>query len=298
MQLILSILFLFINVITTHTLDERWQMINEVAAIIYHSEGTQYILRTDLRPGFDGQVKTLRDAIIEALMVFDAQAMHINVTKEDVDRFLAQRQREEGMSLKEVKRMFSELGMTFEEGIEQLRRMQMVQAILDFRVRGDKRIIVDRSAVEEYYKTHERTETASYTLAQVLIPYDTHTRTQIEQMIDDGTIVSKIVWEDAFEVPEDGLAEEKKFITQKEPGSIVGFEETAEGFELTRLVAVRPARVIPLDEIYEEISFEIRKAVYDKVMFEYQAKLLQNAVIRFNNPKEKEEIFGYYGLPC
>ncbi len=276
--------------------DEKWQMVNEVAAIVYHPEGTHYILRSDLRPGFDGLLKTLRDIIIETLMVFDAQAMHINVTKDDVDRFLAQRQREEGMSLKDIKRMFSEMGMTFDEGIEQLRRMQMVQAILDFRVRGDKRIIVDKSAVEEYYSTHERVQPAIYTLAQTLIPYDKFTKDQIEKLIDDGKIATEVAWEDSFDVSEDGLADDKKFITQKPAGSIVGFEETEEGFELTRLVSVQQGRVVPLDEIYEEISFEIRRAVYDKVMFEYQTKLLENAVIRFNNPKEREEVLGYYGL--
>jgi hypothetical protein len=200
------------------------------------------------------------------------------------------------MSLKDVKRMFAELGFTFEEGIEQLRRMQMIQAILDFRVRGDKRIIIDKSAVEEYYSTHQRTESASFTLAQTLLPYDMYSRAQVEAMIDDGTIATEVIWEDPFEVSEEGLPDEKKFITTKAAGTIVGFEETEEGFELTRLVSIKHARVVPLDEIYDEISFQIRKAVYDKVMFEYQTKLMQNAVIRFNNPKEKEEILGYYGL--
>jgi hypothetical protein len=129
-----------------------------------------------------------------------------------------------------------------------------------------------------------------------LIPYDKYTRNQIEKMIDEDTIATQVAWEDSFEVTEDGLAEDKKFITKRPAGSIVGFEETEEGYELTRLVSIRPSRCVPLDEIYEEISFEIRKSVYDKVMFEYQSKLLQNAVIRFNNPKEREEVLGYYGL--
>jgi parvulin-like peptidyl-prolyl isomerase len=272
-------------------IDPRGELINEVKAIIYHDDGSEVILKSHIRLGLDGSLRTLRDIILEHLMVLDAKMLHMDISDADLDRYLNQLQKERGLTRESVKQMFKQLGLSYEEGLELLRRQQIVQQILDFRIRSDKRMIVDRQALERYYEEHPRIIPESFTLAQTLVPFEKASKEELDSLIESGAYTTIFSW-DEFTVELDDLAEDKKFIREKNEGDIVSLEEIESGYEITRLVKKVPAKTIPLDEVYDEIDYAVKRDKYFQLIEEYGEDLLRKASIRFMRESDKQEVMG------
>ena len=69
---------------------DQSSIVNEIVAIVYSIEANEPILLSDLQAGIDGQPKTLKDVVLERLILLDARKYKITVTDEEIDRFLAQ----------------------------------------------------------------------------------------------------------------------------------------------------------------------------------------------------------------
>ncbi len=76
----------------------RYELVDEIRVTIYHAGGTEIITTSDIRKGLDGQQRDLRDIVLDELVAIDAVKMHIIITDEEIDRFLASMQKEQGMS--------------------------------------------------------------------------------------------------------------------------------------------------------------------------------------------------------
>lgn len=267
-----------------------YRVIDEIRVIIFTSQGNVLITTSDIRPGLDGRVRDLRQVIIETLMVLDAIKLTINISDDDVERFLAQLQQEQGYSRVELIQFFKELGFSYEEGREQLKRKQMVDAIIDYRVRSNKQMVVTQQAVEEYFQEHPEYEEATYTLAQAFISIDNMSKEEARRHYDAGTLAPMVVWEDSFTIKESELPDDKKFIIDREKGSVVSFDEADDGVELTRLVAKKPVMLIPMQERYAAIERTLKVQRFDKLLHDYEEELLQKALMRFTYPADEKLI--------
>lgn len=262
-------------------------LIDEIIAIIYTPTGKIVITTSDIRHGLDGKLRTLRQIILEELMIIDAQKLHIAITDADIERFLADLQSSQGFNRAALTDFFKSLGYTYEEGIELLKRKQVLDYVIDYQVYGDKQMIVTNEAVNEYYEQHPQYKEPSYTLDQGFVPTSVMSADQLKNYIDQGIIPSIIQWEEPFTLQEAELAEDKKqLVLEHASGSIIGFDAADDGVELTRLVKKETHRKIPLEEQYDTIVNMLKRQRFFDLLNTYHNKLIDNATIRFTHPED------------
>ena len=262
-------------------------VIDEIRATVYHEDGARIIVSSDIRPDLDGHQRTLRDAVLDELMLIEGERFHITVTEEDAEDYLAELQKANHMSRAAMERLMEDMGYTYKQGLEKLRRRQAVEQLIDFRIRSDKRFIVNREDVEKFEKEHPVFEQAVYTLAQVVVNDDAALKKQYA-----AKELDVLNWEEPFDVHENDVAEDKKFIADAPLGTLVDREAVEGGIELTRLVARKPRRRVPVDELYDQVVNRIRMERFEELMKDFQKDVLAKSTIRFTRPQDRVLVFG------
>jgi len=258
--------------------------INGILAVIYHDAGSQIILDSDLRPTLEGQPRTIKEVIVDNLMVVDANRLHISVTPEETNRFLSHLQKENGLTREAVFEIFKSLGYTEEEGLEEIRKKQIIEQVIDRQVRSKKKFLVQKEEVQKFYDAHQPKEEATYTIAQSFIPEDTITYDVLMHRKNDTTLIKELSWDEPFTFKESELAEGIKHITTVPLDTIVLVEKVEGGTEITRLVSKTAERIMTLEECYADLANELTKDRYFELLNEYYSDLLKTAKIRFTDP--------------
>lgn len=263
-------------------------MVDEVLIEIYgNTPGSGgVILKSDLeRPSIEGQPRTLRSMLLERLKELDAKSIGVDLGA-DAEKTLADAQRASGMSRAALVRAFDEMGYTQEEGTEELRRRQMIAQVLDARVRSDKSLVIQKSAVEEYHRAHPEVIEATYKLATVCLPPETP-----DKKVFTPEELAALKWEEPFVVSESMLADDRRSIITAKVGTLVARERVAEGLELTKLVAKTERYEKSFEERYDELSEQIYKERYMQVLADYEKSLLEKATVRFTYPEDQKRVF-------
>lgn len=269
-------------------------IVDEIRAVVYHEDGARIVLTSDLKPDLDGRPRTLRDRVLEEVMLLEAEHLHFNVTDDDAESYLAELQKNNRMSRAAMEQVMEDMGYSYAEGRELLRRRQAVEQLVDFRVRSDKKFIINREDVEKFEAEHPVYEQGVYTLAQVVIP-ETSASVTMDDLIKKNYSVEELdamKWEDSFDVQENDLAEDKKFLADAPLGSIVDRELVEGGIELTRLIARKPRHRITVDELYDQIANRIRMERFGELMKDFEKNMLSKAAIRFSHPEDQFFVFG------
>jgi hypothetical protein len=275
--------------------DER---IDEILATIYHKEGVELVLRSDIRPGLDGVMRDLRRAILERLVMLDAILLRVMVTDDDVDRSLDQMQKREGVTRSAIDAMLREMGFTPEEGRTELRRKQLIDAAVDYRVRGSKELVVDQSAIADYDACHPQMTEASYTLAQSYVPCAEIERDELEIAINDPAYVAALSFDRPFTVLESEVPEDRHDALSLPVGSIVEIDEAGDYYEITRLVAVQPAERRPLSaERAREIEMILKRDRYMEILKDYENRLFAEAYITFTYDADRAVVLDQIPQP-
>lgn len=275
--------------------DER---IDEILATIYHKEGVELILRSDIRPGLDGVMRDLRRAILERLVMLDALALRVMITDDDVERFLDQMQKREGVTRSAIDAMLREMGFTPEEGRTELRRKQLIDAAVDYRVRGSKELVVDQSAIAEYDAAHPQMTEARYTLAQSYVPRAEMERDELEDALKDPEYVAALSFEKPFTVAESEVPEDRVDALSSPVGSIVEIDEAGDYYEITKLVSVQPAERMPLTaEHAREIEMILKRDRYMEILRDYENKLFSEAYITFTYDADRDQVLALNRQP-
>lgn len=251
-------------------------MVDEILAVVYHPEGNETILGSDLTNALDGQQKTFRDAVVEALMYIDAKRHKITVADEELDRFLAQIQQQNKWTQEELSLFLEQRGYNYEEGKDLLRRKQMINQIIDFRARSDKRMVVQKEEALAYYKKHPRSEDATYTLVVAFVPTTRHSRQEIDAMVKNKKLALDVTWDEPFVLKESELAKDRLFITKRHEDEIVLVDAVQDGVELTKLLKKTAKKEISFEDCFSDIAGDIRQERFAKVLQEYQESLLHD----------------------
>jgi hypothetical protein len=274
--------YLFVIMLPCSSLFSSRIIVDEIRAVVYHEDGARIILSSDIKPDLDGRPRTLRDAVLEEIMLLEAEHLHFTVTDDDAEDYLAELQKNNHMSRAAMERVMEDMGYSYAEGREKLRRRQAIERLIDFRIRSDKRFIVTREDVEKFESEHPVYEQGVYTLAQVVLPdhliKDKYTQKELDVL----------KWEEPFEVQENEVAEDKKFLADVQLGSIVDREIVEGGIELTRLVARKPRRRVTVDELYDQVVNRIRMERFDVLMKDFQKNMLGKSTIRFTHPQDQQ----------
>lgn len=259
-------------------------LIDTIQAVVFGSDGTQVIPYSDVvRPSLSGAPRTLDDIIFERLVYLDAQKFKILADDDAVDKYLAMVQKENNLSLDDIKKIFAQSGYSYQEGREQFKMLQTVNSMLDFKIRSH--VIVPRQMVEEYYNAHPMEEQAAYQIQIGFVPTmpgkEDKQIKAIAYMAKTGKSMKGIEWGEPFWIEKNDVADDKEFLfTLKEGGTSVA-QPAPGGFQIYKLIAKKGDRLVPLDERYREIADILRRPIYEKLMDEYKKSLFSTASILY-----------------
>jgi parvulin-like peptidyl-prolyl isomerase len=274
---IMLLFLLFLLSFASLDAQQHVQVIDEIVAQVYHPEGNEIILRSDLLTSIDGQGKTLQEAILERLVVLDAKKFKIQVTEDELDRFLAQLLKQNNWSRSDFIMFLDEQGYSYEEGRELLRQRQMMNQVLDYRVRSDKRMLVNREEAFAIYQKNPSIEEAAFTLSIAYAPFTQHSAQELDKLLAKKKTPQGLAWDEPFTLKMSELAEDRQFIADRKVGEIVLVDKLEDGYELTKLVEKTPAKKIPFDDVYYEIVSKIRQERFMEVLKDYHQELLKKA---------------------
>lgn len=259
-------------------------VVDEVRAVIYHNDGAEIVLTSDIRPSLDGTPRFLRDIILESLQVIKARSYNITISEEDIERFLVDVQKTNQMSRKGLEQLMGQYGWSFDEGKEHLQRRKLIEQLMELMVGPDPRLKISPGDVQVYDEEHPAYAPATYTLSQAVLSdiqdLDSMSKEELEALD----------WEEPFEVAEDELAEDKQFIVDESEGAIIDQEVVSEGLEITRLLKKVPRHRLTVEERYDAIASHLYMTRFTQVVAEYHKKLLDEAAIRFTYDEDRLEV--------
>jgi len=257
-------------------------LIDEVQTVIYGPEDTSIITKSDLeRIGFDGQPRTKDNLIFETLVFQDAKKYNI-MDEKLVDRYIEAVQREQNISLDQLKDMFRAHGFTYEEGREELAKYNTINQLLDFKIRS--KVIIPEREARAYYEENPVYQQESYNLQRIFVPISSgqtaeQVKDRIATQIKMGEKITGAEYTDTFWVEEPDLAQDKSFIKTMKSGQISSPKLYDDGFELFKLVDRKERELISFDKRYIEILNTLRKPLYDKLFSDYKKSLFAESVI-------------------
>jgi parvulin-like peptidyl-prolyl isomerase len=261
-------------------------MVDAMQAVVFSSDEPQIITWSDVtRPSLTGEQRNLEDLIFERAVYMDAHKYHIaqTIDEDAVDKYLAMIQKQNNMSPDELKTVFTSAGYTYEEGREQLKRLQTVNTMLDFKIRSQ--VVVPRTAVEQYYREHPRVTEARATVQRGFIPYEKERlddqKKALEYMAQTGKVMKGIQWDDPFSVSESEIADDKAFIFALKKGEISHAKDIGIGFEVFRVQDSSPRTESSLEERYQEIADTLRKPIFDELMEKYKKGLMESTSVLY-----------------
>ena len=256
--------------------------IDTIQAVVFGQGGAQVITRSDVtRPSLSGAPQSLDDLIFERLVFLDAQKYKIVPDEDAVDKYLALVQKENNLTLDQLKEVFASAGYSYEEGRQQFRILQTVNSMLGLKIHSQ--VIVPRAQVEEYYQQNPAVQEAEYNLQYGFMPYVPEKREAqakaLRHMAQTGREVKDIQWNDSFWVKQSDVADDKAFIFSMK------VDETSQpiaqqgGYELYRLIDKHEESIPTLDERYHEIADILRRPVFEELMENYKKNLFDSVSI-------------------
>lgn len=255
-------------------------LIDTIKAAIYMGPDTDIITYSEEnRPGLDGSMRTLDDLIVEREMYHDAKEKGMKSDEESTDKRLKEVQRDNNLTLDQLKGIFKTAGYTFEEGREQFAMMTSVNNILDFKVRS--RLTIPEKEVRAYYEENPVRQEATYLLERAVItpPESSSINLDLDILAQLKQNDIELEWGTPFRIKKDEIAEEKQDILVLDVGVISKPYPLEEGFELFRIKEKKDESIASFEERYREISDILRKPRYEKLMEEYIKSLADNASV-------------------
>lgn len=232
------------------------------------------------RVGLDGQQKDLRGKIIDRLMVKEGERFGIDA-RQVAEETWEKNKKERDMSEQQMHALLEGAGYTIDEAKEELGRMYVSNQVLGFRVYSQ--IFVSKRDVQTYCDEHPEYRQAEYFIARAVVPYsDAVSKDELLQQLQTYRktgLGMRIAWGEPCWFFEDEIAADKKFICSMEPGTIAEPIPTYNGFELIKLVDKRPAMLVPQQERYNTIEYELKLPKLQQELDRYTNELLSKATI-------------------
>jgi parvulin-like peptidyl-prolyl isomerase len=265
-------------------------VIDTIGAVMFGQGGTEIITLSDVhRPSLTGVPQSQEDIIFERLVYLDAQKFKIAPDEEAVDKYLQEIQKQNNLTLDELKQIFRQAGYSYEEGRDQFKRLQTVKSLLDYKIHSN--LIVPRQEIELYYKNNPVTKEDEYTLEYALVPFKGDKQDLREDLVEFVTkqkAGSKktqndadlgLVWNEPFTMKKSEIADDKAFIYDMKVGTVSAPRETEGGFELYRLVEKKDECIASLEDRYQEIVRTLTQPKYEKLMSDYKKQLFDSVSI-------------------
>lgn len=262
-------------------------LVDKIDAVVMGYQGddvfTELIMRSDSeRPNLQGQIIELPALVEEAKYYIDARRLRAVVTDDYVDMILASLQHAYNLTKEGLEEVIKGLGYSVEEGRRMLGRMNTISSLLDMRVTGN--IFIQKDQAEAYYNANPAYHDGVYTLQRAIITFKGDKQAQEQELKNlilthaDGL---KATWSDAFTIEFAEIAPEKAVIHTAKLNDIVLTGQTADGFELYRLVDKKEPLLKTFEERYEEIVTILRRPQEEILLASYKESLDKKLVVEY-----------------
>lgn len=262
--------------------------IDTIRAVVFSQGGTQIITDSDVsRPTLSGAPQSLDDIIFERLVLLNAAKFNIMPDDDAVDKYLAIVQKENNLTLEELKKVFASAGYDYEEGRQKFKEMQAVNAMIDYKIKS--KLIVPQTQVENYHQQNPVITEATATVRYGFIPYDTK-NTELQKkalayMKKTGKELRGIKWNEPFSIKSSETTEDKQYLFSLAAGQISPAKDTGRGYEVFRIIDATPRHEVSLEERYKEIADMLRKPLFEELLNSYKKSLFDVAsVLYFQKP--------------
>ena len=250
---------------------------DRILAIINHIEDTVLILQSDLRPDLNDKVPTLNDTILRELIVLDSKKLKIPISDAEVDRHLARVQEQLKMTRDDLMAFFKQKGLTLEQAKAELKKTLLIETTIDHRVKSKS--YVSNGDIEKYNNEHPL---IFYEIKQAQVPFTFGSkviqRAVIDRAIESGEILTSVQWLGPFTLKDEDFSQDKNYIKELAPGTVVKVQETDEALSLIQLVE---KRVVPLAVRKRDITNLLGRERYMKALDDYYDGLLKDAHISY-----------------
>ena len=258
-------------------------MIDTIGAVIFSQEGTEIITFSDVvRPSLTGMQQSQEDLLFERLVYLDATKFKIAPNEEALDKYLAEIQKQNNLTLDELKLIFKQAGYSYQEGREQFKRLQTVKSLLDYKINSN--LIVPKQQIEKYYNEQPEKEEAEYKLEYGTMTFQEDREDQQKQLLSFAQNQKNnpgVVWNEPFWMKDSEISEDKQFICTLKKGEISCPCETGTCFELYHLLDKKEEKVRSLEERYDDIARTLTQPKYEKLMEDYKKQLFDSVSILY-----------------
>jgi hypothetical protein len=260
-------------------------LLDQIEIVVYGQEDVEIITKSDIeRPALGGGYRTADELVFERSVLLDAKKHKIPHDEESIDAGIEEMKREHNLSQEDLEAIFKESGYTFEEGRHQFQTMQMINTMVDVKVRSN--LIVPRKDVQQYYNDHPEIIEATYTIERIFVPFDgsmtkARQKRMIQRTIKEGKLPKDAQEPVIFTINHSEISEQKQFIYTMNHGDITEPEQVVGGFEMLKLISKTAEHTRTLDERYREIIDILRRPKFDELMGTYRDQLMKNVSVLF-----------------
>lgn len=249
--------------------------VDEIAVIIHTSPEHDPILltRKELnRLSINGTPQTEKEVIRARKIEYEGvYVFKMPIPDEAISGYMRSLKEAHGMTDDQFKQKFEDAGYSYEEGIEELRRMLIVDQLFNFKIKS--RAVVPEEAVRAYYENNPQEISAAYNIRQGFLPKGILTTDEIKELKQTGKHGNLVDWMSPYWLPENDVADFLKHMNRLSDGSIAAVTSTGNGYEIVQLIKKRPKRKRTFEESYKDIVDILQQPLLQEMVEKYEKEL-------------------------
>lgn len=264
----------------THALHAEPYVIDGLVAVIMTDEGVDPIFRSDIRrPSLSGTPVSLDDMIISRLTTLEATKLKVMPTDDAIDKYFDSLQTQHKMTRKQLEEALAQAGYTIQEAYTELKHMMANSTMIEYEIKSN--LVVSKKAIEKYYNENPEYTQEKYFLKSTTIPFEedvspTEQLTSLKKNMKSESFRNTITWGSPFWETNNKLA---SAITTLSTGDMSEPLMGETGFTIYYVIEKESARLLSLEERYQDILTTLRKLRYVELMDKFKARLLANSSV-------------------
>jgi hypothetical protein len=260
---------------------------DQVVAVIYLNEAPdlgskeeiddapEIITKQDIeRSGFDGRNHTRESKVEDSMLCAKAKSLKMAMSDEDVDRYLEKANMNEEQQFMMASRWFYDGIAEFKAA---LKDMYLANMSLSYEVESN--LVISEADIQSYYDQNPIWLEAEYEIQTSFMPANQNNQAQVqaklEKFIQTGKGFKNLTWDDAIVLKTSEISAANQFLADLSVGQVY-LKQVSDGFDLFKMVLIRPLRLQPLVERRIEIVNHLRQErhpqVVEQVKKDLQAK--------------------------
>jgi len=261
---------------------------DQVKAVIHGVNGTTIVTESATkRAGLDGAIQTLDGLVFEGLVLQEAEGKYkkVGVVPDDeaVEKHLDKVKKDNNLSEDDLTRIFKESGYAnYAEGFQKFKDMVTANSMLSFQA---GKITVPERDVAAYCEAHPQMEEANFFIERGTVPAGEFKNTKelnnaLKAARDNKKELDGVTWTSPFWLKKSDTAEEKAFIFDLKEGQHSSAHPLEDGgFEIYKVLQIKPERLRSIQERYHEVADILRRPLQKNFLDEYKKHLFENASV-------------------